>query len=146
MAGALKVAVLVLLAARRGAEVGAVATTIAYKNGQCHHDRRVTFDESPLAAGVASDDIVSSRPYQHAQAGDSSLARRLPFLSRGAAGRAASQKTLLDLRGGGGDIEAESTVASEPSPEASELYLPGLLETVIQRMRKVRRARWIVNS
>jgi hypothetical protein len=134
---ALTIAVLVLLTeARHGAAAAAATATTTSAN----HHRHLTVALLDDAEHDASDNSLSPRQYQRTTTGDSSFARRLPFLSRSLTGRATS-RSLLDLRGGGGGaekaVEAEPS-AKETSPEASELYLPGLLETVLQRIRKVR--------
>jgi hypothetical protein len=68
--------------------------------------------------------------------GDLTSASRLPFVSR-------QSSSVLEVRGGAAP-GAEETTKVEPTeestPEAAELYLPGLLETVIQRIRKVRKS------
>jgi hypothetical protein len=67
-------------------------------------------------------------------AGDLASASRLPFVSR-------KSSSVLEVRGGaapGADEPKKEEPTEESTPEAVELYLPGLLETVIQRIRKVR--------
>lgn len=79
---------------------------------------------------------LNAGPFHQAKnlAGDLASASKLPFVSR-------RVSSLLDIRGGAapGAVEPTKEEATEESPpEVVELYLPGLLETVIQRIRKVR--------
>jgi hypothetical protein len=76
-------------------------------------------------------------PFTHSRnnAGNLASASRLPFVSR-------QSSSVLEVRGGaapGAEEPKKEEPTEESTPEAVELYLPGLLETVIQRIRKVRK-------
>jgi hypothetical protein len=86
--------------------------------------------------------LNNAGPFHQAKnlAGDLASASKLPFVSR-------RVSSLLDIRGGAapGAVEPTKEEATEESPpEVVELYLPGLLETVIQRIRKVRKTYQII--